>query len=52
MMVNLGKLHKIIPIQCECPVFPLASFTVTLVGINIENCDMQFVTEIFAPQYL
>ena len=32
--------------------FPLANFTVALVGTNIEKCDMQFVTATFAPLYL
>ena len=44
--------HKIIPIPLACPVFPLANFTVALVGTNIEKCDMQFVTATFTPPYL
>ena len=32
--------------------FPLADFTVALVGENIEKCDMQFATETFPPQCL
>ena len=32
--------------------FPLASFTVTLVVTNIEQCDMEFVTATFAPPSL
>ena len=51
-MLQLGKRRKIILIPWVCPVFPLASFTVALVGENIENCDMQFVTAKFAPPYL
>ena len=27
--------------------FPLANFTMALVGTNIEKCDMPFVTEFF-----
>ena len=34
---QLGKRHKIIPIPWACPVFPLANFTVSLVGTNIEK---------------
>ena len=48
-MEQLGKCHKIIPSTWACPVFPLASFTVALVGTNIEKCDMQFVTENYFP---
>ena len=48
----LVKMHKIIPITWACPVFPLANFTVVLVGTNIEKCDMQFVTEKLSPPYL
>ena len=46
-MEQLGNKHKIIPITWECPVFPLSSFTTALVGTNIENCDMQFLTATF-----
>ena len=49
---QLGKRHGIIPITWACPVFPLASFIVALVGINMENCDMQFLTPTFAFPYL
>ena len=48
-MEHIGKRHKIIPIPWACLVFPLASFTVDLVGTNIEKCDMKFVTATFAP---
>ena len=48
-MVNLVKRHKIIPIPWVCPVFPLANFTVALVGTNIEKCDIQFVIETIYP---
>ena len=51
-MEQLLKLHKIIPITWEFPVFPLANSTVSLVGKNIEKCDIQFVTTTFAPSYL
>ena len=51
-MEKLGKQHKMIPIPWACPVFPLDSFTVDLVGKNIEKSDMQFVTATFAPTYL
>ena len=51
-MEKLGKQHKIIPIPWACTVFTLVNFTVELVGMNIENCDMQFVTAKFAPPYL
>ena len=51
-MEHLGKQHKIIPIPWECPVLPLASFTLALAETNIEKCDMQFVTATFAPPYL
>ena len=47
-MKQLIKRHEIIPIPWACLVFKLASFAVALVGTNIEKCDMQFVTEIFA----
>ena len=46
-MEHLGKRHKIIPITWERAVFPLASFTVALVGTNIEKCGIQFVTATF-----
>ena len=52
IMEQLGKRHKIIPIPWAYPVFPLAHFTVALVGTNIEKCDMQFVTATFAPPSL
>ena len=51
-MEQLGKQHKIIPINWVCPVFPLTILTVASVVTNIEKCDMQFVTETFAPPYL
>ena len=51
-MAQLGKRHIIIPIPWECPVFPIANFTVALVGTNIEKCDIQFVTENNSPPYL
>ena len=51
-MLQLGKGYKIIPIHWAYPVFPLDSFTVALIGTNIEKCDMQFVTATFAPPYL
>ena len=51
-MEQLGKRHKIIPINWACPVFPLAIFKVELVGTNIDKCDMQFVTAKFSPPYL
>ena len=51
-MEQLGKQHKIIPDPWACPVFPLSSFAVELVGTNIEKCDTQFVTATFAPPYL
>ena len=51
-MAQLGKGHKMIPITWACPVFPLSSFTVAFFGANIEKCDIQFVTAIFAPPYL
>ena len=52
IMEQLGKRHKITPIPWACPVYQLASFTVALVGTNIEKCDMQFVTAIFDPTSL
>ena len=51
-MEQLGKRLKIIPIPWAFPVLPLANFTVVLVGKNVENCDIQFVTATFAPIYL
>ena len=51
-MEQLGKRHKIIPVPWACPMFSLANFTVTLVGTNIENCDMQFVNAKFSPPSL
>ena len=51
-MEQLGKRDKIIPIPWACPVFPLASFTLALVGTNIEKRDMKFVTEKFSPPSL
>ena len=51
-MKKLGEGNNIIPIHCGCPVFPLASFTVALVGKNIEKCDIQFVAATFAPPFL
>ena len=48
-MEQLGKRHKIIPIPWVCPMFPLASFSVALVGTNIEKCDIQFVTVTLSP---
>ena len=32
--------------------FPLANFTLDLVGKNIEKRDMQFVTPPFYPKYV
>ena len=32
--------------------FPLASFTLALVGKSIEKCDMQFMTATFDPPHL
>ena len=51
-MEQLGKCLNITPIPWEYTMFPLASFTVALVGTNIEKCDMQFVTATFASTYL
>ena len=51
-MEQLGRQHKIIPIPWACHMFPLSSFTVALVGTNIEKCDMKFVTVTFTPPYL
>ena len=51
-MEQVGNQHKIIPITWAFPVFPLASFTLDLVGGNIEKFDMQIVTSAFAPTYL
>ena len=48
-MEQLGKQHKIIPIPCECPVFPLAILVVALVSTNIEKCEMKYVTATFTP---
>ena len=48
-MEQLGKINKRILITWACTLFPLANFTVALVGKNIEKCDIQFVTAIFAP---
>ena len=51
-MGQLVKQHKIILIVWAYPVFILTNFTLALVGTNLENCDMQFVKEIFSPTYL
>ena len=51
-MEQLGKLHKKVPIILACPVFPLSSFIVALVGKNIEKCDMQFLAATFSPPSL
>ena len=51
-MEHLGKRHKMIPITWAYTVFPLDSFTVALVGTDIENCDMKCVTATFSTQYL
>ena len=51
-MEQLEKRNKITPITWACPMFPLANFTVDLVGTDIENCDMKFVTEAFSPTSL
>ena len=48
-MEKLVKRHKIITINWACPVFPLASFTVALVGKNTEKYVIRFVTTIFPP---
>ena len=29
----------------ECTVFPLADFTVAMIGMNIKKCDMQFLKQ-------
>ena len=51
-MGQFVKLHKTTPINWACTVFPLDNFTVDLVRTNIEKCDMQFATAIFAPPSL
>ena len=51
-MVHFVKQHKIIPIPWACPMFPLANFTLDLVGTNIEKCDMQFLNPTLSPPYL
>ena len=51
-MEKLLKRYKKIPTNWACTVFPLSSFTVVLIGTNLEKCDMQFATAAFAPQYL
>ena len=51
-MGQLGKTNKIIPIPWACPVLPLSNLKLTLVGTNMEKCDMQFVTETLSPKYL
>ena len=48
-MGQLVRQHKIIPISWACPVFTVA---LDLVGMNIKNRDMQFVTPNFLPPYL
>ena len=48
-MGKLVKQHKITPIPWACPVCPLANFMLALVGMNIEKCDMQFVTSNNGP---
>ena len=47
-MEQLEKWHNIIPITWSCTMFLLASFTVALIGTNIEKCEMKFVTAKFA----
>ena len=49
IMEQLVNQHKKTSITWACPVFPLASFTVPLVGTNIEKCDIQFATATFDP---
>ena len=51
-MEQLLKQHKIISINWACPMFPLASFKVDLVGGEIDKCDMQFLTATPYPLYL
>ena len=51
-MGQLLKHHKRIPNAWACTVFLLDNLKVDLVGMNIEKCDMQFLTETFAPPYL
>ena len=51
-MGQLEKQHKTIPIPWACHVFPLVNFTLALVGMNIEKCDMQFLTHKLDPTYL
>ena len=50
-MGQLFKCYKIITIPWLYPMFPLADFTLTLVGTNIEKCDIQFSTPTFSPPY-
>ena len=51
-MEQLGNQYKIIPIPWACPVFPLSSFIVAMVGADMEKCDMQFVIVTFDPPFL
>ena len=51
-MEQLVKQHKIIPMTWACLLLPLDSFAASLVGTNIEMCDMQTVTAKFSPPYL
>ena len=51
-MGYLWKLHIVIPINWVCTVFTLANLTMALVGMTIEKCDMQCVTETLAPPSL
>ena len=46
-MEQLVKQHKITPIPWVFPVFPLANFTVAVVGTNIKKCDILFVIATF-----
>ena len=44
-MVKLVKRRKIIPIPWACPVFPVANFTLDLVGINTKNREIIFLLQ-------
>ena len=51
-MGQIVKQHKIIPISWACTMFLLANLTLALVGVNMEKCDIQFVTQTLAHPYL
>ena len=48
----MGKLGKQKTIPWAFPMLPLVNFTLALVYINIEKCNVQFVTPTWDPTHL